>query len=126
MPKQQEFSHSKGEDAEFEERGLRSYFTYRDLGIKEATNGAVVAHVIRAREGDNATGEWHRHECDFQFYFVLKGWAEFEYEGQGVKIVRPGDCVLQPQGIRHREIRHSEDFELIEIVAPADFATKDA
>ena len=126
MQKQQKFSHAKGDDAKFEERGLRSYFTYRDLGIKEATNGAFVAHVIRAREGDNATGQWHRHECDFQMYFVLKGWAEFEYEGEGVKIVRPGDCVLQPQGIRHREIRHSEDFELIEIVSPGNFATKDA
>jgi mannose-6-phosphate isomerase-like protein (cupin superfamily) len=38
-------------------------------------------------------------------------------------MVRPGDCVLQPPNIRHREIEHSEDLELIEIVSPADFAT---
>ncbi len=37
-------------DAGFE-RGLRSFFEYRDLGIKEATDGQVVAHVIRAAAG---------------------------------------------------------------------------
>ena len=33
------------------ERGLRSSFEYRDLGIKAATEGQVVAHVIRAAAG---------------------------------------------------------------------------
>ena len=28
--------------------GLRPYFEYRDLGIVEATEGRVLAHVIRA------------------------------------------------------------------------------
>ena len=28
-------------------------------------------------------------------------------------------------GIRHREIEHSEDLELIEIVSPADFESMD-
>ncbi|MEH6403837.1 MAG: cupin domain-containing protein [Sneathiella sp.] len=124
MPSSQKFSHSIGETAQFEPRGLRGYFEYRDLGISDATNGDVVAHVIRAKEGHNATGEWHMHECQFQMYYVLKGWARFEYEGQGIKTVKKGDCVLQPAGIRHREIEHSEDLELIEIVSPADFSTK--
>ncbi len=120
----QTFSHHVGTEGSFRADGLRSYFEYRDLGIKAATGGAVVAHVIRAREGDNATGQWHAHEVGFQMYYVLKGWARFEYEGQGVKTVRPGDCVLQPPGIRHREIEHSADFELIEIVMPGDFETR--
>ena len=29
-------------------------------------------------------------------------------------------------GIRHREVRHSDDLELLEITAPADFATHPA
>ena len=33
------------------ERGLRSFFTYRDLGIRDATAGRVAAHVIRAAAG---------------------------------------------------------------------------
>ncbi|MDJ0955821.1 MAG: cupin domain-containing protein [Arenicellales bacterium] len=125
MPNQQKFSHSQGKKAQFAPRGLRSYFEYRDLGIADATNGEVVAHVIRAKEGHNATGQWHVHDCKFQMYFVLKGWARFEYEGQGIKTVKPGDCVLQPAGIRHREIEHSADFELIEIVSPANFGSRD-
>ena len=125
MSDRQKFSHSQGEKAEFVSRGLRGYFEYRDLGIADATDGEVVAHVIRAKQGHNATGQWHVHDCRFQMYYVLKGWARFEYEGQGVKTVKPGDCVLQPAGIRHREIEHSPDLELIEVVSPADFGSRD-
>ena len=42
-------SHRKG--SKFERRGLRSYFEYRDLGVKRATSGKVVALVIRALPG---------------------------------------------------------------------------
>ena len=44
-------------------------------------------------------------------------------QAQGVHVVRKGNCVLQPAKIRHREIEHSEDFEVLEIVAPGDFKT---
>ncbi len=57
--------------------------------------------------------------------YVLNGWAKFEYDGQGVHVIRPGDCVLQPPNIRHREIEHSADFEVLEIVSPAKFATRE-
>lgn len=126
MSKRYDFSHHEAERARFEARGLRQYFEYRDLGIRDATHGDYVAHVIRAREGHNATGQWHQHACMFQMFYVLSGWARFEYEGQGVHTVRAGDCVLQPPGIRHRELEHSEDFSLLEVVAPADFATREA
>jgi quercetin dioxygenase-like cupin family protein len=105
---------------------LRGYFEYRDLGIKRATRGKVVAHVIRARPGKAPHGEWHRHDCDAQFVYVLKGWIEFEYEGVGKVTMRAGSCFYQPPRIRHREIRHSKDIEMLEVVAPADFETLDA
>ncbi len=54
---------------------------------------------------------------------MLKGWAIFEYEGYGqVKLVQ-GSTVYQPPMIRHKEIDHSEDFEVLEITMPADFET---
>jgi quercetin dioxygenase-like cupin family protein len=109
--------------SKFVRRGLRNYFEYRDLGIKRATRGKVVAHVIRARPGKAPHGQWHRHDCELQFVYVLKGWAVFEYEGVGRVRMRPGSCFYQPPGIRHREISHSSDLELLEIVAPADFRT---
>jgi quercetin dioxygenase-like cupin family protein len=58
--------------------------------------------------------------------YVTRGWVVFEYEGQGEHVLRAGSCVLQPAGIRHREVRHSDDLELIEITAPAEFGTEDA
>jgi len=109
--------------SKFVKRGLRNYFEYRDLGIRRATRGKVVAHVIRARPGKAPHGQWHRHDCDVQFVYVLKGWAVFEYEGVGQVRMKAGTCFYQPPGIRHREMRHSKDLEMIEVVAPADFRT---
>jgi quercetin dioxygenase-like cupin family protein len=120
------FAVSHRAKSKFVRRGLRNYFEYRDLGIKRATRGKVVAHVIRARPGKAPHGQWHRHRCEVQFVYVLKGWAVFEYEGVGRVRMKAGSCFYQPPGIRHREISHSKDLELIEIVAPADFRTLDA
>ena len=105
-------------------RGLRSFFEYRDLGIKRATDGRVEAHVIRAVPGATFAGEPHLHRTTFQLVYVLKGWIEFEYEGHGIVRLETGSCVHQPPGIRHREVAHSDDVEMLEIVMPADFETE--
>ena len=113
-------------DGKFERRGLRSYFEYRDLGIKRVTGGKVVAHVIRARPGRAPHGEWHYHDCAVQFVYVLKGWVLFEYEGVGRVLMKAGSCFYQPPRIRHRELKHSTNLEMIEIVGPAKFKTYSA
>ena len=118
-----EFSIQHAKDKPFTHDGLRVYFDYRDLGIFDSTKGAAVMHDIRATKGCNATGEWHRHELNFQFVYVLKGWAIFEYEGHGEHKLVEGTCVHQPPNIRHREISHSDDFEVLEIVLPGNFKT---
>jgi len=117
-------SHRK--DGKFEQRGLRNYFEYRDLGIKRATRGKVVAHVIRARPGRAPHGEWHYHAVNVQFVYVLKGWVLFEYEGVGKVMMKAGSCFYQPPRIRHRELKHSRDVEMLEIVSPARFKTAEA
>jgi quercetin dioxygenase-like cupin family protein len=66
----------------------------------------------------------HIHQTAFQLVYVLKGWIEFEYEGQGVVRLEAGSCVHQPPAIRHRELGHSDDIEMLEVVMPADFATE--
>ena len=114
-------NHRRG--SKFERRGLRGYFEYRDLGIKRATKGKVVAHVIRARPGKAPHGEWHCHDVAVQFVYVLKGWVLFEYEGAGKVRMKAGSCFYQPPRIRHRELEHSPDLEMIEIVSPAVFKT---
>jgi mannose-6-phosphate isomerase-like protein (cupin superfamily) len=117
------FSVSHRKKTKFARRGLRSYFEYRDLGIKRATRGAVVAHVIRARPGKAPHGEWHAHDCKLQFVYVLKGWVLFEYEGVGKVKMKAGSCFYQPPKILHRELAHSRDLEMIEVVSPAKFRT---
>jgi len=118
------FVASHARDAKFE-RGLRSFYEYRDLGIKAATKGRVDAHVIRAAAGKEFSSQPHLHRTEFQLVYILKGWIEFEYEGQGTVRLEAGSCVHQPPLIRHRELGHSEDVELLEIVMPADFATEE-
>ncbi|BEI79532.1 hypothetical protein CcaverHIS002_0100610 [Cutaneotrichosporon cavernicola] len=120
---------SHASDATFT-RGLRSFFEYRDLGVSAATQGGAVAHVIRAVPGTHATGVAHRHDASFQFVYVLKGWVEFEYEspvaGETVRTrLEAGSSVYQPPGIRHREVAHSEDVEMLEVCTPGVFGTEE-
>ena len=44
--------------------------------------------------------------------------------GKARRTIRKGDCINQIPGIPHRELACSEDFEVLEIVAPADFKTR--
>lgn len=111
---------------DFKAAGLRAFFEYRDLGIARATGGKVLAHVIRARPGRQAKPERHYHGVKFQMVYVLKGWIEFDYEGVGRVRLKKGSCVYQPPGIRHTELGHSRDLEMIEITLPARFPTRRA
>ena len=120
------FAISHPSRSKFVRRGLRNYFEYRDLGIARATRGKVVAHLIRARPGKSPHGQWHRHDTDVQFVYVLKGSAVFEYEGVGKVKMKAGTCFYQPPNIRHREISHSRDLQLLEVAARARFRTEAA
>ena len=104
--------------------GLRSFMEYRDLGVEKATHGDFRAHVIRIRKDgpgahDLHTTGLHAHKCDFQMFFILKGWMRFVYEGQGEHTFQAGDCVLQPAAIVHNELDCSDDVEILEIYSPA-------
>jgi len=124
--KAKRFAVSHVATSKFVKRGLRSYFEYRDLGVKRATRGKVVTHVIRARPGKAPHGDWHYHDCDVQFVYVVKGWVRMEYEGIGRVLMKAGSCFYQPPRIRHRELAHSGNIEMIEIVTPANFKTYSA
>ena len=111
------------DSSQFEGEGLRAFFEYRNLGIRDATSGRFGAHVICAVPGHHSEGAWHTHDLEFQMVYVTRGWVVFEYEGDGEHILRAGSCVPQPLGIRHREVRHSDDMERIKIISPAEFDT---
>ena len=120
---EQRFSASLAKDAVYT-TGLRSFMEYRDLGIADATHGRFRAHVIRIKADaggahDLHTTGLHRHDCDFQMFYVLKGWIRFVYEGHGEHTFGAGDCILQPPGIVHNELECSDDLEVLEIYSPA-------
>ncbi|HAT52541.1 MAG TPA: cupin [Betaproteobacteria bacterium] len=119
------FTHSQADQANWKP-GLREIFDYRDLGFIEATDGDYIAHIIKAngKKQSDEVQEWHLHECSFQFVLVLNGSATFEYEGEGVRTIKKGDAINQRPWIAHREIECSPDFEVLEIVSPANFKTR--
>ena len=117
------FSASFAKDAVYK-TGLRSFMEYRDLGIADATHGQFRAHVIRIKKDsdephDLHTTGLHKHMCDFQMFYVLKGWIKFTYENEGEFLFKEGDCVLQPPEIVHNELDCSDDLEVLEIYSPA-------
>lgn len=116
-------SHGAKDGSDFD-RGLREYFEYRDLGVLDASGAAFTAHVIRAIPGKQAKPEWHNHSTSFQLFYVLKGWVEFEYEDIGRVRMEAGASVYQPPGVRHRELCHSDDLEVLEVVSPGAFSTR--
>jgi quercetin dioxygenase-like cupin family protein len=124
--KRHAFVINRAGDARFESGGLRSFFTYRDLGVAAATSGEFGAQVIRATTPCTQGTGPHRHTLNFQLVYVLKGTARFWYEGQGEIELRAGDSVYQPPGIVHELLSCSKACELLEITMPASFTTDPA
>lgn len=116
------FSHIKSSDTAFISGGLRDFFTYRDLGIEKATNGRVVAQLVRANQAPEKGTGWHVHEAQFHMVYMLKGWARFMYEDRET-LVEAGDCVHQRPGICHYLFDYSQDMEYLEVVGPAAFTS---
>jgi quercetin dioxygenase-like cupin family protein len=118
------FSHVKKDQTPWRGEGLRDFFLYRDLGIAGATNGKVIAHLVKADMPPADGTGWHYHVCDFQIVIMMKGWARFMYEDKPT-LVQAGDVVHQRPGIVHYLYDYSPDMEYMEIVSPADFKTVD-
>jgi quercetin dioxygenase-like cupin family protein len=104
--------------------GRRAFFEYRDLGVTDATHGRMRAQVTTAKEAMTRETGWHFHNCDIQFVYMLKGWADLEFEDRGAVRLEAGDSVMIPGGWPHQEVRTSDDFEIIEISLPADMGTE--
>lgn len=121
----QTFVASHHSEAGFKTDGLRPYAKYRDLGIKAATGGQAIAHVIRFVPPcvPDVVSKNHFHDVDFQMIYVLKGWIKTEIEGQGAHTMKAGSAWLQPPRIQHKVLDYSDDCEVLEIVLPGDFNT---
>lgn len=116
------FSHVRPDDTRYLPGGLRDFFLYRDLGVKDATGGRVIAHLVKAQNPPDGGTGWHYHVAEFQIVIMMKGWARFMYEDR-VTLVSAGDCVHQRPGIVHYLFDYSPDMEYLEVVGPADFGS---
>ena len=125
-PKQRvAISHHREED--FKADGLRAYAQYRDLGIADASNGLARAHVIRLMGPCNPdeVSKLHYHDVEFQMVYVLKGWVKTYMEGVGETTFQIGSAWTQPPKIKHLIMDYSDDVELLEVILPADFETRE-
>ena len=125
-PKQRvAISHHREED--FKADGLRAYAQYRDLGIADASHGLARAHVIRLMGPCNPdeVSKLHYHDVEFQMVYVLKGWVKTYMEGVGETTFQVGSSWTQPPKIKHLIMDYSDDVELLEVILPADFETKE-
>ena len=118
------FTHVKPDAVPWRSDGLRDFFLYKDLGVRRATHGKVIAHLVKANMAPEKGTGWHRHVADFQIVYMTKGWARFMY-GDQETLVQAGDCVHQRPGIVHYLFDYSPDMEYLEIVSPADFGSVD-
>jgi mannose-6-phosphate isomerase-like protein (cupin superfamily) len=118
-------SHHREED--FRADGLRAYAHYRDLGIADATHGLARAHVIRLIGPCNPdeVSKLHYHDVEFQMVYVLKGWVKSYMDGVGETTFQVGSSWTQPPKIKHLIMDYSDDVELLEVILPADFETKE-
>lgn len=108
-------------------RSNEGYAPSTSTAISELRTLQVGASTLISseRQLEKFSSQPHRHKTEFQLVYVLKGWIEFEYEGQGVVRLEAGSCVHQPPNIRHRELGHSPDIEMLEVVLPAGFPTEE-
>jgi len=101
----------------------RAGMLYRDL-IPSRLAGAMIASNIMIPEGGPVPDHVHYHRIQFQLIFCTKGWVKVVYEDQGEPfILRAGDCVTQPPGIRHQVLEASDGLEVVEIGMPAEHMT---
>jgi mannose-6-phosphate isomerase-like protein (cupin superfamily) len=97
----------------------RAGMLYRDL-IPSRLGGRYIASLISIPQGGPVADWVHFHRIALQLIYVRRRWVRVVYEGQGEPFVmREGDLVLQPPGIRHRVLETSGGLEVVEVTAPA-------
>jgi quercetin dioxygenase-like cupin family protein len=101
----------------------RADMLYRDL-VPGRDGGRLIASHIKIPTGGPVPDWVHFHTVSFQIIYCWRGWVRVVYEDQGPPfLLEPGDCVLQPPGIRHQVLECSPGLEVVEVASPAEHAT---
>jgi quercetin dioxygenase-like cupin family protein len=116
------FNFTPQRDRDWQSNGLRPFLQYRDLGLRAATDGQMKAEHVRGTGPTNTTG-WHCHDLDFQLVYCLKGFVRFKTEDDRTITLKAGDGAYVPPLYCHNETEFSDDYEVLQITAPADYKT---
>jgi len=101
----------------------RAGMLYRDL-IPGRLGGRYIASHITIPEGGPVSDWVHYHKVALQLIAIRRGWVRAVYQDAGEPFVmREGDLVVQPPGIRHRVLESSPGLEVVEVTSPAVHAT---
>ena len=105
------------------EKGFRPELEYRDLGLAAVTDAKLgVQHIRVANTSEPVRADWHCHDVDFQWIFILRGQITFEMEdGETVTLRRHDTAYIPPLYWHTQEL--SPDFEAVEITAPGKLET---
>jgi quercetin dioxygenase-like cupin family protein len=103
--------------------GRRDWLQYLDAGLAEASGGRVRATLSTATGAMVTETGWHYHECEMQIAYITKGWIDLQYEDGTEVRLEAGDVMFVPGGVKHNEVRTSDDIAGLEITIPATMGT---
>ena len=63
-------------DTQWRSDGLRDFFLYKDLGVADATNGKVIAQLVKANLAPEKGTGWRRHVADFPIVVMAKAFYD--------------------------------------------------
>jgi quercetin dioxygenase-like cupin family protein len=99
--------------------GFSPAFEERDLGVVDASDGALgVAHLRAVGSASPATG-WHCHDLEFELFYVLQGTVKVETANGDHYLLGPGATMESTAGCWRNMREISSDFECLQICAPA-------
>ena len=103
--------------------GRRDWLQYLDAGLAEASGGRARATLSAATGAMVTETGWHYHECEMQIGYITRGWIELQFEDGTEVRLEAGDILFVPGGVKHNEVRTSDDIAGLEITIPADMGT---
>jgi hypothetical protein len=90
----------------------------RELGLAETSGGALGVRRIKVGDLEEAA-RWRVLDVDFDFLFVLRGAVTVSDAAGGEVRLGTFDTALHPRRFRYRLGEFSEDFEAVQVTAPA-------
>jgi quercetin dioxygenase-like cupin family protein len=99
----------------------RSFFSYRDVGVSDATGRRIMLEVLKAVEPADRTG-WHTHSMG-QIALILTGKAMIQVEEYDPVVLEAGATAYIGCRMRHDVYDVDPDYSLLEVYMPADWDT---